>query len=267
MQIKNYGLVEKIQKSGFTDNEAKVYVSLLELGGAYPSKVAEYSGINRSTVYHTLLTLSVRGLVNEIEKRNKLFYQIEKPDRLEKFANDQIRLVEDRFEKVKTILPDVEGLFGSLGTRPKITYYEGAEGLLNIYNDHINVDKPYEMLAWANANELRNFLPANFFDIYVKTKEKIGITTRGILPDTPENRGFNDVRYKDIRKNIWPEMRYLNVDSFPLAGEITIYGNNKISIANFKQGQMVGVIIEDEAICGMMKTIFELSWSSVRVGE
>lgn len=265
MQIKNYGLVEKIQKSGFTDNEARVYVSLLELGGAYPSKVAEYSGINRSTIYHTLLTLSVRGLVNEIEKRNKLFYQVEKPDRLEKFAKDQVRLAEDKFEKVKTILPDVEGLFGSLGTRPKITYYEGAEGLLNIYADHINVEKTYEMLAWANADELKHFLPANFFDTYVKTKEKIGIITRGILPDTPENRGFNDVRYKDIKKTIWPEMRYLKPDLFPLTGEITIYGDKKISIANFKEGQMVGVIIEDEAIYGMMKTIFELSWNSSKV--
>jgi sugar-specific transcriptional regulator TrmB len=34
MQIKNPSLLTKLEKSGFTDKEALVYVSVLELGGA-----------------------------------------------------------------------------------------------------------------------------------------------------------------------------------------------------------------------------------------
>jgi len=73
MQIQNPDFLKKLEKSGLSDKEALVYLSLLELGGAFPSKIAEYSGLNRSTVYMVLLNLSVRGLVNEIEKKNKFF--------------------------------------------------------------------------------------------------------------------------------------------------------------------------------------------------
>ncbi len=262
MQIMNYVLVEKLQKSGFSDKEAKIYVSTLELGGGYPSKIAEYSGLNRSTTYQVLLNLSVKGLVNEIEKKNKIFYQVEKPEKIIGYAKNKIRMAEDGLEKLKSVLPDIEGLYGALGTRPKITYYEGKEGMLTIYQDHVNTEKSYEMLAWANADELRNFLPAKFFDNYVKTKEKISITTRGIIPDTQENREFNEIRYKDISKKIWPDMKFLKPDLFPLTGEITIYGVNKVSIVNFEKNTMVGTIIEDQAIHNIMKTIFELSWQS-----
>lgn len=41
MQIKDTSLVRKLEKTGFTDKEALVYVSLLELEGAFPSKIAK----------------------------------------------------------------------------------------------------------------------------------------------------------------------------------------------------------------------------------
>ena len=77
MQIKDQILVKKLEKTGFTDKEALIYVSLLELDGAFPSRIAQYSGLKRATAYDVLTALTIRGLVNEIEKKNKLFYQIE----------------------------------------------------------------------------------------------------------------------------------------------------------------------------------------------
>ena len=264
MQIKDTSLLKKLEKSGLTDKEALVYLALLELGGAYPSRIAEYTSINRTTVYNILLNLNVRGLVNEIEKKNKLFYQVENPQRLIKYSESKVRMAEDSLETLKNILPGIESLYGSSEERPKITYYEKEEGLLQIYEDHISTNKPYEMLAWANAEALRDFLPTPFFDRYVKTKERIGIKTRGILPDTAENRGFNDIRYKGIEKKAHPDLRYVSSDHFPVdgLGEITIYGENKVSIVNFEKTKMVGTIIEDASIQKIMKMIFELSWES-----
>ena len=76
MKIKNPDVLKKLEQTGFSDKEALVYASLLELGGAYPSRIAEYAGLKRSTVYNVLLHLSVRGLISEIDKKSKLFYQI-----------------------------------------------------------------------------------------------------------------------------------------------------------------------------------------------
>ncbi len=264
MQIKDISLLKKLEKAGLTDKEALVYLALLELGGAYPTRISEYTSINRTTVYSILLNLNVRGLVNEVEKKNKQFYQIERPDRLIKYSESKVRLAEESLDLVKNILPNIESLYDSLGERPKITYYEKEEGLLQIYEEHISTSKPYEMLAWANAQALRDFLPTKFFDRYVKTKERLGIKTRGILPDTPENRKFNDVRYDGIDKNVHPDIRFVSSDHFPVdgLGEITIYGDKKVSIVNFEKTKMIGTVIEDASIHKIMKMIFELSWES-----
>jgi len=262
MLIQHPSVLKKLTKTGLTDKEARVYLSVLELGGAFPSKVAQYAGLNRTTTYHLLNRLAVQGLVNEIEKKNKIFYQIDKPKKLVDHTKSQRRLVEDRIEIASSVLPDLEGLYGLSGSRPKVTYYQGIEGMLDLYSDHIDVERSYEMLAWANARELQKFLPPKFFDNYVKTKEKKRITTRAIIPDTEENRFFTGVRYKDVNKKLWPEMRFMDPKLFPLVGEITVYSNNKVSIANFERQTLIGTIIEDKAIHDVMVAIFELSWSS-----
>jgi sugar-specific transcriptional regulator TrmB len=262
MQIKNYILVEKLIKSGFTDKEAKIYVSVLELGGAYPSKIAEYAEINRSTTYHILTTLSIRGLVSEIEKKSKIFYQIEKPDKVVRYAEGRIRRVQEESEQMKSVLPYIEGLFGNLGTRPKVSYYENIEGMIAIYEDMIATEKKYEMLAWSNASELEKVFPTKFFEHFRRSKERIGITTRGIIPDKETDRTYTERFFKGYKKEIVPQFKMVKAESFPFKGEITIYGTNKIAIINLNKEFLTGTIIEDETIHNMMKMIFELSWSS-----
>lgn len=267
MQIKNLELVEKMKKGGFTDKEALIYVSVLELGGAYPSKVAAYSGLNRTTAYHILATLAIKGLVGEIERKNKFFYQAEKPEKILGFARRQISLAEEKLDLVKTILPDIEGLFGANGERPKVTYHEGVDGLLSIYEDMLNQNKPYEMLSFSRADELEGFIPKKFFKNFIEEKAKQGITTRGIIPDTPENRKYSERLFAHVPKKFWPERKYIPKEKFLYSGEITIYGDSKISIVNFEKNALTGVVIEDKALHSAMQTIFELSWHSTLVSE
>ncbi|MBP6858567.1 MAG: hypothetical protein KBC33_01910 [Candidatus Pacebacteria bacterium] len=267
MKIKNYSLVEKLIKSGFTDKEAKIYVSVLELGGAYPSKISEYAEINRSTTYHILTALSIRGLVSEIEKRSKIFYQIEKPEKVVRYAEGRVRRAQEEVEQMKSVVPDIEGLYGILGTRPKVTYFENIEGIVAIYEDMIATEKKYEMLAWSNAKELENVFPEKFFERFRRTKERVGITTRGIVPDTTEDREYGEKFFTGYKKEVVPELRHIPAEKFPFKGEITIYGTNKIAIVNLNKEFLTGTIIEDETIYNMMKMIFELSWKSSLVKE
>ncbi len=265
--MKNPAFLKKLEATGFSDKEALVYLALLELGGAFPSRLAEYTELNRSTVYKVLLNLSVRNLVNEIEKRNKLFYQIEKPERFIKYASDKVKMAEDSFETAKAILPDIKELHGMLGEKPKITYYEGVEGIMEIYEDHYSTKKSYEMLAWADASELMEYLPKDFFDEYVKKKEKYNVTTRGITIDNEMGRKFNEIRYGDISKKVWLDLRFAPKETFPMSGEIVIYAKNKVSIVNLSKTNAIGTIIEDENIHNMMTTIFNLSWQSVALSK
>lgn len=262
MQIKNEALVKKLEKTGFSNKEALIYVSLLELGGATPSKIAEYSGLKRGIIYNILTTLSVRGLINEIDRKNKMYYQIDKPEKIFRYTKNRAEQVNDDLDRVKEIIPEIEGLFSIVKNRPKVTYYENTDGILSLYEDMLGVEKAYEMLVFSKTDGATDFYPKNFIPTIAKKKAEHGITTRAIVPNTSEGKNFSETHYNGVPEKIWPKCRFLDPTKFPLEGEIIIYGDSKISIVNMERNQLIGVIIEDKALHNMMRTIFELSWNS-----
>lgn len=265
MQIKNSGFLEKLKKSVFTEKEAMVYLSVLELGGAYPSRITEYCGLNRSTVYKILTDLSVRGLVNEIEKRNKLYYQIEKPDRIVRYAKSRVTMANEQLEQLEKIIPEFEGIFSQNPNKPVVRYFENADGINAIYEEMVSQKKKYEMISFSHGQAFKDYLPAKSLYKFVKAKERFGITTRAIIPDTAENRKYDDEVFKGIKKDIWPNIRFVPKEVFPFEAEMTLYDNNKLAITKLTNEKLIGIVIEDKLVHDMFKMIFELLWKSNQV--
>ncbi len=254
-------IYKELNRFGLSDKSAKVYAVLLDLGGAYPSRIAESAHLNRTTVYKILIDLSIKGLINEINKNGKVFYQVERPSQLIKYAKNRRDTADEQYERIKNLMPEIEGLYSLTPNKPKIRYFEDSSSVASIFEDQVDVKKPYEMVGFANIERLEKFLKPSFIKWYIKEKERKGITTRGILPDTKLNRTYNERVYKVINKKFQlNNIRYIPKEEFPFNGEITIYGENKMSIINFIDEQAVGIIIEDKAIHDMMVRIFELSW-------
>ncbi len=260
----NPALQLQLKKIGLNEKAAAIYIAILELGTAFPSKIAETTKLNRSTVYKILVDLAVKGLVTELERNKKICYQVERPHKLLSFARNQVQLAEDRLEQTKKIIPDIEGLFSTLSYKPKVRYFDGMTGVLAVYEDHIAEKEPYEMVGYSNVEELIKVLPQFFKKRYVMMKEKIGITSRGIFPGTQSNVNYGKTIYREINKKFWPKIRIIAPEKFPFNGEITMYGKNKISFINFHEQILIGVIIEDKTIADMMRMVFELSWDGIK---
>ncbi len=256
-------LVIELEKVGLSGKAAGVYAAVLELGVAFPSKIAEVTALNRSTVYHVLTDLAVKGLVTEIERNGKLCYQIEKPDRLVRFSRSQISLAEDRLDRAKSLLPEIEGLFSLTQNKPRVRFFEGIDGILSLYDDHVAGAEPYEMLSYSNVEELLRLLPARFVQSYLASKKRLNVTTRAILPMTPFSKAYNARVYRDMPKRIHVRSHFIPAEQFPFKAEVTVYGGNKVSVINFHENVLIGVIIEDATIAGVMRMGFELAWNGL----
>jgi len=256
----NIKLIKHLEQIGLSDKSALVYAVLLERGGAYPSAIAETTKLNRSTVYKILLDLSVKGLITEIERAKKLYYQIERPEKLLHFAKNKIKIAEEQFDNAERLMPRLTDIFSSYDQRPKIRFYEGANAVSNICDDMISEPNRYEMLAFSNAKLFKNYLPKEELREFIRGKERLGITTRGILPDTLEDRDYANAVFNGIKRSIWPKMRFVPSEQFPFQAELTIYGENKVSITKLTESNVIGIIIEDQTIHDMMKMIFEIAW-------
>ncbi len=254
-------LTDQLKHAGLTDKEALIYSSLLELGGSgFPSAIAEKAGIKRSTAYKILLGLNIKGLVNEIEKRNKIYYQVEKPEKLVRYAKQQVQFSEDNLERAEKLFPELQGMYALSAQKPKVLFFEGRDEVNSIYTDCITDQKPYEMLAIGNAKAFKASITEKEIRHFVSQKAKLGITTRGVVPDTAEDRAYNQNVFTGIEKKYWPNMRFIDEKLFPFESEITIYGKNKVAVTKFGNNNVIGVIIEDEVIHGMMRMVFELAW-------
>lgn len=254
--------IQKLTHIGLSDKEAAIYNYLLISGGAYPSTIAEHTKINRSTVYKVLLELSVKGLVNEIDKAKKLFYQAEDPQKLIRFSKEQLRIREQQFERATEIVPELRELFAGSGSKPRVLFFEGTETITRLLEDMVATDQPYEMVAFSNAGLFTDFTPEAALTSFIHAKERIGITTRVVVPDTPAAHAFNEVVFANVHKKFWPQLRYVDASKFPFAAEITMYGRHKVSIAKLTNDNVIGIIIEDTVIHDMLTMIFELVWTN-----
>ena len=263
----NPSLIKNLRDAGLPEKGAIVYAAVLEAGVAFPSKIAETTKLNRSTVYKTLDTLRIHGLVTEIERNKKICYQIEDPSRLQGYAKKQIATAEERYEQAKKILPELQGLLSALPNKPKVRFFEGLEGVIAVYRTHIEQIEPYQMVGYSNIEELMRLLPEKFIKEYIGKKQTIGITTRAIFPETKFSRNYNKDFYEGAQKNILVHSRYIPAESFPFKAEITMYGKNNVSIINFHENVLIGVIIEDPTIAGMMRMAFELAWKGAEEGS
>jgi biotin operon repressor len=256
-------VADKLSKAGLSEKEALIYSFLLEHEGAFPSVIAQETGLNRTTTYKVLDALAIKGLVVESERRKKFFYRAEKPARLGRYADIQISLAQDAKANLDRLMPILDGLYRASPDKPVVRFFEGKDGITAVYDEHVAVKKPYEMLAFSNTAGLLPMLSQQYKEAYVQKKAKIGINTRAIVPDTPENTKVLSDFYEHFPKRLSTEFRYLSPDKFSFKGDLTLFGENMVSIINFNEPHFAGTIIEDGVIHNMMRMFFDLTWDSL----
>lgn len=259
----NEKLIEKIERLGLSDKEARVYLSLLGSKGGYPSAIASATKLNRSTVYKILTGLAIKGLASEIEHGKKIFYQPETLQKLDRYVGYQIERAHDAKEMVGKLIPELETLFADT-ENPKVSFYQGKEQVIEAYLRHVQVEKPYKMTAFANVGSIKKFLPEKVFTHYKKEKERIGITARGITSSNPYSYEFQKDTHSGIKKSIWPNLRFIPEEIFPYSAEMTMFDNNKVSIVKFDEQKPIAIIIEDKMVHDMMNMLFEYIWKRAK---
>ena len=104
---------QTLEKLGFSAKEAEIYQAVLQAGKISHASLAKLTGINRSTVYAVVNTLSSKGLINE-DLGGKVTYVVARPaedltsliEKQEKELNRKKQLVhqaiDEFFEVVKS---------------------------------------------------------------------------------------------------------------------------------------------------------------------
>jgi sugar-specific transcriptional regulator TrmB len=249
---KNNTTHSQLLMCGLTKREADVYLAILMLGRGTVSRIARQAGINRTTGYDILDSLQHMGLVSLSGKKPKEEYVAESPEALRVMLTDRIVQSKQNLHIAEQCIPKLKEIH-AVGTRPKVTFYEGLAGLKAVYEDTLTAQS--EIVAFAAYEDMHASL-GSYFDTYYARRAARGISIRGIVPDSPLAR-------ERITKNV-EELRTVAVvpkNIFSITPDIEIY-DNKVLIASWRD--QLGIIIESEEIAHAMKAVFELAFSEAQ---
>lgn len=121
-------MLERLKNIGLSDNEAKVYLVMLELGPSPVVEIARKAEINRPTAYVQIEALKKKGLVSTQMKGKKNLFIAESPEQIEFVIEQEKGEIERKSEDFKKLLPELMSVFNLFDQKPQIRFFEGREG-------------------------------------------------------------------------------------------------------------------------------------------
>ena len=238
---------------GMKEEESRLYLAGLQMGSAPASHYAQKTKLNRVTAYNYLEEMVTDGHMTKILRDRTKWYTPISPDQL-------LVETENKTMALSRSLSDLRSLRGSLHRKPHVRYYEGMEGIHDIYNNTLTARG--EIYNFANSKIIRTFWK-EYDEEYVEERVKRGIFLKGIAPDENIGRQVQGMDRDSLR-----EIRLVAQEDFPIQNEINIY-DNKVAIINFSKNEedLFGVIIESKEVADTQKQIFEMAWRYAGLGE
>lgn len=242
-------MINELKNLGLSDNEAKVYLAMLELGPSSVIEIARKAEVNRPTAYVQIESLKKRGLVSTQMKGKKQIYIAESPEHLEGMLDNQLHQIAVQKEMFSGVLPNLLSLYQSAGSRPTVRFFEGKEGLMQMQNIFFKSGQK-EVLGITNFDDVFSVFP-NHLKTHPSQRIKKGISSKliyssskgEIMPSSPE---------------LLRETRFIPPEKMPFNGDVNILGN-MVAITSLK-GNISGVIIEHSDIAESFRGFFNFLW-------
>lgn len=244
-----YNMRDLLEKLGLYEDEAKVYVAILELGKGYVSSIAKHAGVHRVTTYHTLENLVKKGLVSLSKEHKTSVYRAENPEKLVKKQVEKLQIAEK-------LLPELKGLMTVQAAKPTIRFIEGVEGIKGIFEETLETND--EILGYTNIDNLTALLK-DYLYYYARERCKKKIHSRFLSPYSALARTFLATYFADDLKREIAEILYIDPTEFHFENEVYIYGN-KVATFSPNPKELIGVIIESPLFSETHRSIFNLSW-------
>lgn len=247
---------ETLANCGFEPSVANIYLILAQNGELSVSQIIEKTGLSRAGAYDALNILLSNEYIEHRKEGRNVFYKIYHPSKLFQIVEERKRedslFEKDVAETVKTLV----GSYNLSNNKPGVRFFEGEEGMREATFDSLKATGT--IYTFLDVDATQKFA-GEMNKEYVKERIKRKIFKKQISLDTP----FTRERYRTLSPaDRFLEVRLLPAGQNPFQTGLQIY-NNTISYSTLTADKKIGVIIEDESIARMQKSLFEYIWKSL----
>jgi sugar-specific transcriptional regulator TrmB len=239
-------IVEILEKIGLNEKQARVYLSLLELGTASVQLIAQKANLKRPTTYLILEELQQKGIVSIVPRVKKALFVAESPEKL-------IADLKKKEDLLQSGLPSLLALYNARKEKPQVQLFEGREGIKLLY------DKIYsssEVWFFGTIKEAQKY-NAEGIEQFIKRAQKEGLRVRDLLAGTPEDLAHA----QKARLGPRYELRFISGDS-KFLNDNALFGDNVVFFSFHPQ--IFAVLISSKEVSLAIRTLYEFAWQQAK---
>ena len=231
---------ETLKEIGLSQNEIKIYLSLIELGPSLIGKVCGKTKIHRRNVYDSIEMLKDKGFVSATMINNRNVFEAVNPKRI-------LDILEEKKVNVEKIIPQLINQQNKNQTLVKV--YTGLNGRKIIFEEKLKcLEEQYVLGAHNPSGRISSFL-----ENYHRRRIKNKIKTKMLFINQDKKTAEKFAKYKYIEARLLP-------DKFSSPIAINIYGNKTAILLGSESIEPITILIEDKGLSNDFKSYFQLLW-------
>jgi len=244
-------ITSTLKRLGLSEKQAKVYISMLELGESTMTKIARRANLKRPTVYLVIDELNLLGLSSEVIKGKKKFYSAVHPKRF-------VELAKFRADQADRILPELVAI-QKKDQKPKVRMLEGVKGIQIAYQEAYSLLNSKEEGLWiGNITYMVEHLPELLEEYNVLIKKIRDPHIRELIYGGDKSKKWVEEMQSKTPKNHF--VKYFEEGGGFGVTDQFIIGDKVI---NFSLGKEIFVlIVESKEIAQSQRAMFEILWKS-----
>ncbi|MDD3301911.1 MAG: helix-turn-helix domain-containing protein [Candidatus Gracilibacteria bacterium] len=229
---------------GLSEIEAKLYLTILELGKSGISSISKKSEIKRTTIYPHILSLLKKDVIKRTIKGKRTFYIAQDP---KSFVN----ILDEKKKNFLEKLPILESLYSKNSPNPSLEFYEDKEDLRNLYKK-----------IWGSGMTIYTFIsPLEFYKHFSEEFDRsLGFLEKkagGKTKTLTKNYSFSK---EYIKNNPFSQIKLLPKD-FELDVDIIVLGNSIIMISF---SPIYAIVIKNKTLADFHRNLHNYFWNILK---
>ncbi|MFZ5955381.1 MAG: TrmB family transcriptional regulator [Nanoarchaeota archaeon] len=234
---------QELMSLGLTNNEAIVYLALLETGSTNAGEIIKKTKLHRNIVYDNLERLIEKGLVSFVLIKNIKYFETTSPKELKEYIEKQKREIVDKEKIVNQIIPEIDKKRSFPEKKQEAIIFKGKKGLKTILEE-ITKSKT-EFLTFGTGWGMKQTMGDYYGQWHLKLMQN-KIKSRILLPINKKNEYIKPY-----------EARYLPNENI-MPSTICIFEDKVLNIIWGEDP--IAVLITSEKVSSSYKSYFEMLW-------
>ena len=244
---------EYLSSIGLDEKEVQVYIISMRLGTTRVTQIAKRCKLPRSTVHYICDQLVEKQLMRLSRKGNIKSFTAESPESIRYLLGAQRDQINYKEEELNIMLPELERIYNPHTILPKVTYYEGVEGIIKMFEDVLEANTPL-LGATSITNDIHPEILNYLEKKYIPKRKALKNMVWAIYNDNPKTR-----EYQKMDKEMNRISLLVPEKDFPFNSCCHIY-DGKVVFYSFNENDITGVMIKNSIIYETQTSLFKLAW-------